>query len=161
VVLRGRAPAAVERRLFLLTGIGVVGVIELGIVAFLLRADAVLQVPVAEFLYGDLSPLSEHTRFGKAFIAMTLGFAFVAALLFLAWLPDRRRAFLWPAFLLSLAFASGLALSSHAAEAHSATLAEVLDYVHLTAATVWLGGLLALALAVWPIAPELRRQSFL
>ena len=34
-----------------------------------------------------------------AFIAMTLGFAFVAALLFLAWLTDRR-VLLWPAFVL-------------------------------------------------------------
>ena len=33
-----------------------------------------------DFLYGDLSPIASGTRFGTAFIAMTLGFALVAAL---------------------------------------------------------------------------------
>ena len=46
---------------------------------------------------------------------MTLGFALVAALLFLAWLSDRA-VFLWPAFLLGLGFASGLSLSGHSAD---------------------------------------------
>ena len=68
-----------------------------GIVAFLLRAEDALQLPFGRFLYGDLSPIAGGTRFGTAFIAMELGFAFVAALLFLAWLTDRR-VLLWPVF---------------------------------------------------------------
>ena len=43
---------------------------------------------------------------------MTLGFALVAALVYLAWLLDRT-ALLWPAFALALGFASGLSLSGH------------------------------------------------
>ena len=45
---------------------------------------------------------------------MELGFALVAALLYLAWLTERR-VLLWPAFLLSLGLGSGLSLSSHQA----------------------------------------------
>ena len=88
--------------------------LEVGIVAFLLRAEDALQLPFGRLLYGDLSPIAGGTRFGTAFIAMTLGFALVAALLFLAWLTDRR-ALLWAAFALGLVFASGLSLSGHSA----------------------------------------------
>ena len=73
-----------------------VGALEVGILAFLLRAEDALQLPFVDFLYGDLSPLAK-TRFGYAFVAMTLGYALVAALVFLAWLTDREW-LLWPAF---------------------------------------------------------------
>ena len=33
--------------------------------------------------------------------------------------------------------------------------------MHLSAAALWLGGLVQLALVVWPLAPELRRDAFL
>ena len=102
--LRGLAlPPAVEKRLYLVSAIGVVGVLELGIVAFCLRSEDVLQLPFGKFLYGDLSPISGGTRFGKAFIAMTLGFALVAAFIYLAWLLERA-VLLWPALALALGF---------------------------------------------------------
>ena len=151
-------PPRAERRFFIVAGIGVIATLEVAIVAFLLRAEDALQLPFGRFLYGDLSPISGGTRFGKAFIAMTLGFALVAAFLFLAWLSDRR-ALLWPAFVLGLAFASGLSLSGHATE--SGTLAELADWIHLSAATLWAGGLIQLGFVVWPAAPELRRAAFL
>ena len=77
------------------------------------REDA-LQLPFVDFLYGDLAPLAGGTRFGTAFVAMTLGFALVTALLYLAWLTERTW-LLWAAFVLSLGFASGLSLSGHSA----------------------------------------------
>ena len=46
----------------------------------MLRAEDALQLPFGRFLYGDLSPIASGTSFGTAFIAMTLGFALVAAL---------------------------------------------------------------------------------
>ena len=52
------------------------------------------------------------TRFGTAFVTMTLGFALVLALVYLGWLLDRVE-FLVPAFVLSLLFAGGLSLSGH------------------------------------------------
>jgi copper transport protein len=130
-----------RRRFWFVVGAGAIITLETGIVAFLLRAEDALQLPFTAFLYGDLSPISGGTRFGQAFIAMELGFAFVTALLFLAWLTERR-ALLWAAFVLGLALASGLSLSGHS----SATVAEsVADWLHLSAATLWIGGLVQLA----------------
>lgn len=159
IVIPGKVPAPFERRFYLVTGVGVVAVIEAGIVAFLLRAEGALQLPFGRLLYGDLTPLAEGTRLGVAFIAMTLGYVLVASLLFLAWLTDRA-ALLWPAFLVALGFASGLSLSGHAST-DERWLSPLADWVHLTAGALWIGGLVQLAFCVWPAAPELRRRAFL
>jgi len=158
-VLPRSIPAALERRFYIVTGIGAVGIIHVGIAAFIMRAEDALQLPFARLLYGDLSPVASGTRFGQAFIAMTLGFTWVAALLFTAWLTGRR-GLLWPAFLLGLVFASGLSLSGHSAVGSSWWTA-LADWVHLSAAVLWVGGLVQLAACVWPAAPELRREAFL
>ena len=161
LLIREPLPPAAESRFFKLIGVGVVGVLEVGIAAFLLRAEDALQLPFGDFLYGDLSPIAGGSRFGTAFVAMTLGFALVAALVCLAWLLDRR-VLLWPAFLLALGFASGLSLSGHsAADAGASWKSELADWVHLSAACLWLGGLVQLALVVWPLAAALRREAFL
>jgi copper transport protein len=159
--LRGlELPTRVEKRLYLVSGIGVVAVLETGILAFCLRCEDVLQLPFSKFLYGDLSPFSNGTRFGKAFIAMTLGYALVAAFIYLAWLLDRE-VLLVPALLLALGFASGLSLSGHdAVDPGSTKWSELADYVHLSAASLWLGGLVALAVCVWPAGGDLRREVF-
>jgi copper transport protein len=160
LVVRGPLGEAGQRRFYLLIGAGVVGALEVGILAFLLRAEDALQLPFVDFLYGDLSPLAK-TRFGYAFVAMTLGYALVAAILFLAWLSDREW-LLWPAFLLALGFASGLSLSGHsAADAGSSSLSELADWLHLSAAALWVGGLVQLAFVIWPLEPGLRRRAFL
>ena len=161
LVVRGPLSPRAERRFYWTTGIGAVAVLEVGIVAFLLRAEDALQLPFGRFLYGDLSPIAGGTRFGTAFIAMTLGYALVSAFLFLAWLTDRR-ALLWPAFVLGLGFASGLSLSGHSAvDAGSSWVSELADWIHLSAASLWVGGLIQLVAVVWPAAPELRRTAFL
>lgn len=148
-----RVPA---KRFFIVTGIGAVVVLETGIFAFLLRAEDALQLPFGDFLYGDLSPLSRGTRFGEAFIAMELGFALVTAFLVLAWVSDRRW-LLWIAFLLGLGFASGLSISGHSSVSDTE---EVADWLHLSAATLWVGGLIQLGVVVWPTAPEFRATAF-
>jgi putative copper export protein len=38
---------------------------------------------------------------------------------------------------------------------------EFADWVHLSAACIWVGGLAQLAFVVWPAAPALRREAFL
>jgi copper transport protein len=160
LVLRGPISPRADKRFFALTGIGAVSTINIGIVAFILRAEDALQLPFGRLLYGDLSPIAQ-SRFGTAFIAMTLGFALVSALLFVAWLLERA-VLLWPAFLLALAFASGLSLSGHsAADAGSSWKSELADWAHLAAACLWIGGLVQLTLVVWPLLPELRRAAFL
>jgi copper transport protein len=147
-------------RFFAITGFGAFATLNVGIAAFILRAEDALQLPFGRLLYGDLSPIV-RTRFGSAFVAMTLGFALVSALLFLAWLTDRD-IFLWPAFLIGLGFASGLSLSGHsAADPGSSWKSELADWVHLSAAILWIGGLVQLVAVVWPLLPEARRVTFL
>jgi copper transport protein len=160
LVVRGPLGAPAQRRFYHLLAAGSIGVLEVGILAFLLRAEDALQLPFVDFLYGDLSPLAK-TRFGTAFVAMTLGYALVSALVFLAWLTERE-SLLWPAFVLALGFASGLSLSGHsAADAGSSWLSQLADWLHLSAASLWVGGLIQLAFVVWPLEPELRRRAFL
>jgi copper transport protein len=161
LVLRGSAvPAALDRRFFVVAGVGAVAVLEVGIAAFVLRAEDALQLPFGRLLYGDLAPIA-GTRFGTAFIAMTLGYAFVAALLFLAWLTDRTL-FLWPAFLAGIALCSGLSLSGHSAvDAGSSWLSQLADWVHLSAAVLWIGGLVQLLAVVWPTMAASRTAVFL
>jgi copper transport protein len=161
LVARGPITPRAARRFFRVTGAGVVVVLESGIAGFLLRGEDFLQLPFSRFLYGDLSPLATGTRYGEAFVAMELGFALVGALLYLAWLTERN-AFLWVAFALGLVFVSGLSLSGHsAADAGHSWLSELADWVHVSAATLWVGGLVQLAVVVWPAWPELRRVAFL
>ena len=160
VLRRGPLTPAAEKRFYVTVGIGVVAAIDVGVAAFLLRAEDALQLPFGRLLYGDLAPLA-RSRYGDAFIAMTLGFALVAALVFLAWLTDRT-VLLWPAFILALGFASGLSLSGHsAADAGASWKSQVADWAHLSAASLWIGGLIQLALVVWPLMPDLRRDAFL
>jgi copper transport protein len=134
--------------------------IEVGIAGFVLRASNALQLPIADLPYGDLQPFAEKTRFGVAFLVMTFGFGVVAALLLVGWVFDRLE-LRWPALAVSVALASGLSLSGHqATEPNSSALSELADWLHLVAASVWVGGLAALAFLVWPLAPSLRRGAF-
>jgi copper transport protein len=161
ICLRGLAvPLALERRLVVASGLGAVVSLQAGIAAFSLRAEDALQLPFGNFLYGDLSPMAA-TRFGQAFVVMTLGFALVLTLLFLAWLLDRTD-LLVPAFVLSLFFAGGLSWSGHdALDPGSSWKTAIADWVHIAAASVWIGGLATMVGLVWYGAPELRRQVFL
>ena len=160
ICLRGvTVPRALDRKIAVAAGIGCVVSLQAGIAAFSLRAEDALQLPFGKFLYGDLSPMAQ-TRFGEAFVTMTLGFAFVLALVYLAWLLDRV-VFLIPAFALSIVFVSGLSLSGHdAVDAGSSWKTEIADWVHISAASLWIGGLATMAVLVWRSAPELRRPAF-
>ncbi len=161
VVLRGPVPPSLERRIHLVTALAAFLVIDVGIVAFVLRASNALRVPLGELLYGDLQPFAEKTHFGVAFLVMTVGFGLVAALLLVSWVFDRLD-LRWPALVLSVALCSSLSLSGHqATEPNSSWLSELADWLHLVAACVWVGGLVALAFCVWPVAPALRRTAFL
>src|SRR4029078_5013095 len=102
-VLRGlEVPRALERRIAVAAGRGAVGSLPAGIAAVSVaredalqlplgavvrRAEDALQLPCGAFLYGDLSPMAV-TRFGRAFVTMTLGFALVLALIYLSLLHE-------------------------------------------------------------------------
>jgi copper transport protein len=154
-------PAPLERRFHLVSVVAAFLVIDVGIAGFVLRASNALQLPLADLPYGDLQPFAEKTRFGVAFLVMTVGFGIVAALLLVGWVFDRLE-LRWPALVVSLALVSGLSLSGHqATEPNSSALSELADWLHLVAASVWVGGVAAVAFFVWPLAPTLRRQAFL
>jgi copper transport protein len=161
LVLREPLSPRLSNWLYGLATAGGIAVLNVGIAAFVMRAADALQVPFVDLLYGDLSPIATKTRFGVAFVAMTLGYAVVTALVLLAWILDRPR-LQWPAFLIGLAFASGLSLSGHqGVEPNSTFVTGFADWLHLVAAILWVGGLVALAACVWPLAADLRRGAFL
>jgi copper transport protein len=161
LVLRGEVAAPLERRFHLVTVIAAFSVINVGIAAFVLRASNALALPLEDLIYGDLQPFAEKTRFGQAFLVMTVGFGVVAGLLLLAWVFDRLE-LRWPALVLSVLLVSGLSLSGHqATEPNASWFSELADWLHLVAACVWVGGVATLAFLVWPTAPDLRRRAFL
>ncbi len=161
LVLPRAVPDRLSTWIHVVAGVGALAAVDVGILAFILRAEDALQLPFVSLMYGDLSPFAMKTRFGVAFVAMTLGFAFVSALVCLSWLFERR-ALLWGAFAISIGFASGLSLSGHSAvEPNAWWLSQLADYLHLLSASLWAGGLVTLALVVWPLAPALRRTAFL
>jgi copper transport protein len=160
LVLRGMPPL-VSPRLYKLIGLGILATIEIGIIGFIMRAEGALQLPFGKLLYADLTPIASGTRLGSAFTVMTMGFVIVSVFVYFAWLFDKVL-LLWPAFLLALGLASGLSLSGHqAADRGSSAATEVADWIHLSAALLWVGGLAVLAFCVWPLARELRRDAFL
>jgi len=160
LVLRGPVPGQLEHRFHLVSVIAAFLVIDVGIAAFVLRASNALQLPFVDLPYGDLQPFAEKTRFGIAFLVMTIGFGIVAALLLVGWVFDRLELRI-PALLLSVALLSGLSLSGHqGTEPNSSWISELADWLHLVAASVWVGGVATLAFLVWPLAPALRRTAF-
>jgi len=161
IVLRGlEVPRALERKLAVAAGVGAVVALQAGIAAFSLRSEDALQLSFGRFLYGDLSPIAQ-TRFGQAFIVMTLAFALVLALVYLAWLLDRVEP-LVPAFVIALVFVGGLSVSGHdAVDAGSSWKTEIADWVHISAASLWIGGLATMAGLAWFGAPQLRRSMFM
>ena len=161
LVLRGPVPERLERRFHLVPTVATLAVINVGIVAFVLRASNALQLPLPDLLYGDLQPFAEKTRFGIAFLALTLGFGIVATLLLFAWVADLP-VLRVPALALAVVLASGISLSGHQATLpNSGKVSELADWLHLVSAAVWVGGLAALAFVVWPSAPALRARAFL
>ena len=151
----------VERRVHLLGTAGAVLALNAGIAGFVIRSANALQVSGVDLLYADLSPFAESTRFGIAFLVTTLGFGACLTILVVSWALDRP-ALRWPAFLLAVALVWGYPLSGHqATEPNASVLGQVADWVHLVTAMLWVGGVLTLAVVVWPLAPDLRRAAFL
>lgn len=158
--MRGLAiPKPLDRRIAVTAGLGAVVALQAGIAAFSFRGEDVLQLPFRQFLDGDLSSVAA-TRFGYAFVTLSLSLAALLALVFLAWLLDRP-VFYVPALAIALAAISGFSLSGHdAVDPGSSWRTEAADWVHLSAVSLWLGGLMTMAVVLWRQAPELRTVIF-
>ena len=92
-----------------------------------------------------------QTRAGRFLVARQL---VAAGLLFLTivavGLPAKARDVVrWVMFLLSVGLLATFALGSHAAAVAGSGWAMLGDFIHLTAAALWLGGLIALTLLLW------------
>lgn len=154
-------PEPLDRAFFALVGAATLVSLNAGVVALLLRSNAALQLPFERFLYGDLSPFVGGTRVGIAWVWMTLALALTGGLLTVAWLR-RSRGPLWPAVGIAVILASGFSLSGHSAsEPNSSAMTVVADWMHLAAASIWIGGLVTLALIGWRQEPDARRRTFL
>ena len=161
LVLPPALPERLEQAFFALMGAATLVVVDAGIAAMLLRADAALQLPLERFLYADLSPFASGTRFGLAWTWMTLGAVVAGCLVTLAWLRRSRRP-LWPALAIALAVASGFSLSGHSAsEPNSSPVTVAADWLHIAAASLWIGGLVVLAVIGWRLDRTARRAAFL
>lgn len=148
-----------DRRIAVTAGLGALISLHAGIAAFSLRGEDVLQLPFRQFLDGDLSSVAA-TRFGYAFVVLSLASAAVVALVFFAWLLDRPRFFL-PALAIALTGSWGFSLSGHdAVDPGSTWVTEVVDWAHLASVSLWLGGLATMGLVVWNQAPTDRARVF-
>jgi copper transport protein len=85
------------------------------------------------------------TRFGALALAR-LGLAFCAAWLIL---PAENRWNRWAALLACLALALTLSLESHAADEAAPFLPVLVDWVHLAAVSIWVGGLYHFLAGLW------------
>ena len=160
VVLRGAVPPPLERRFHLVGVVAAFLVIDIGITAFVLRASNALQVPIADLPYARSPAVRREdalrprvprddagVRGGRSAAPRRLG-------------PRSPGAALARAGPLARPV-SGLSLSGHqATEPNAAPLAELADWLHLVAASIWVGGVATLAFLVWPLAPSLRRAAF-
>ncbi|HEX2049740.1 MAG TPA: CopD family protein [Actinomycetota bacterium] len=120
-------------------------------------------VPLSEALSGDVVAEVASTRFGRVALARVALLALVAALL--PW-AARRAGERAPVALAGAALAATLAtpgLGGHAGTTPPVALNVVADTLHVCAAAVWVGGLVALVAAAWPAtarvaAPERARR---
>jgi copper transport protein len=119
------------------------------------------------FDFGDVLPLVRDSAFGRGFLDLELAFGlFVLAAALALWVDRPERAHRSIAELLAGAgalLAAGATLlvpglSGHAAQTSPRGLTVALDWLHLAAGSVWIGGLIGL-LVLWWSLPVARRVA--
>jgi copper transport protein len=119
------------------------------------------------FDLGNVVPLLRDSAFGRGFLDLELVFAlFVVAATLAIWVdrPDRERRSIAELFALTGALvgaASALlipGLAGHAGQTSPRGLTVPLDWLHLVAGSIWIGGLIGL-LVLWRSLPAARRVS--
>jgi copper transport protein len=121
------------------------------------------------FDVGALVPLFRVTAFGRAFVDFELCFAlFCVAAWIAVWVdrPEREHRSIAGLVAVTGALIAAAAvlivpgLAGHAAQTSPRGLTLLLDWVHLAAGSVWMGGLLGL-LVIWRTAPKIQRVPVL
>jgi methionine-rich copper-binding protein CopC/putative copper export protein len=119
------------------------------------------------FAVGALVPLWRTTAFGRGYLKMELCFALFCVAAWIALSVDRPqlpRRSIAALFALSGALAAAAAVlvfpgaAGHAAQTSPRGVTVLLDWLHLVAGSVWLGGLLGL-LVLWLSLPAARRVA--
>jgi copper transport protein len=119
------------------------------------------------FALGDLMPLIRDSAFGRGFLDLAICFVlFVLAAGVAIWVdrPERPRRSIAELLATGGAFAAAAAvlvvpgLAGHAAQLAPRGLSLALDWLHLTAGSIWLGGLLGL-LVLWRALPADKRSA--
>lgn len=138
-------------------GVAVVGAavaLHAGLFGFLVGAYPIVGGGVVNVINTQIIPIRVGTHLGQAWTLTTFAWLGVLTLLVSAWVtPRRREPLLTSAGLLSLAIGFGISWASHPDARGTLPLAA--DYVHLLAAALWVGGVVALAI----LAGVARRRS--
>jgi copper transport protein len=141
-----------------------VALIATPIYVLMATADFALR---SAFDLGDLVPLLHTSAFGRGFLYLELVFAlFVAAVALALWVdrPERERRSVAEILALSGACAAAAAalvvpgLAGHAAQTSPRGAMLLFDWLHLTAGSIWVGGLIGL-LVLWRSLPVARRVA--
>jgi copper transport protein len=126
--------------------VGAVLALHAGLFAFLAGAYPIVGGGLSSFVNTEIEPIRVGTHLGQAWMVTTFAWLGVLGLVAAAWVhPRKREPLLAGAGVLGLAIAFGLSWASHPAS--RGTLALAADYIHLVAGALWVGGLVAIAVA--------------
>lgn len=131
----------IEKRLNTVIWLGWVLLGVSGILMLLMQVSITIGAPILETLNGDFIPrIISGTRYGELWLLRTaLWVGLGVTLLF----NTREKWFLWVALLLSVSIVMTTSLFSHASAAPTDSGAAILaDWLHLSATTLWVGGLI-------------------
>jgi len=160
------APAAhrlgerADREASVAIGVAVIGAavaLHAGLFGFLIGAYPIVGGGVANIVNTEIIPIRVGTHLGQAFTLTTFAWLGVLTLLVAAWVTPRRRdQLLAGAGILSLGIGFGLSWASHPDARGTLPLAA--DYLHLVAAALWVGGVIALAILAGAARPLSRSE---
>jgi copper transport protein len=136
---------------------GVVG-LHAGLFGFLVGAYPIVGGGgLSSFVNTEIEPIRVGTHLGQAWMATTFAWLALLGMLVAAWVyPRVRERMLAAAGVLALAIAFGLSWASHP-DSHG-SLSLLADYVHLLAGALWVGGLVAVVIAVRAV-PRVERED--
>lgn len=136
-------------RMWRLFGLALAVVFAGSAVELLLMASGMSGRPVSE-VFPVLSTVLFRTHYGRVWIIRIVAL-FTLSFLFWAGLRYRdSRAFLVSALTLAVLIAATRSVSGHAADAGDFSMAEIMDWLHIVAASFWGGGLFVLSFVILP-----------